>query len=53
MYYLLSVYVLFVVSVCTTNGASAGVDPLASIVMSDLKAGKGEDYYFDENFYVH
>ena len=49
MYYLLSVYVLFVISVCTSNGASAGVDPLASIVMSNLKAGKGEHCDFDDN----
>ena len=36
-----------VVSVCTINGGSAGVVPLASIVTSDLKAWKGGHYAFE------
>ena len=42
-------YQLFVHSACIINGESAGVAPLASIVMSNLKAGKGENADFDDN----
>ena len=50
---MLSTYYQCVVSVCTTNGESAGVSPSASIVMSDLKAGKGEQNWLSQHVNSH